>query len=156
MAWARHLRFDEDQVRRRAARERLRAHREHIAVTVVEAKLWRSHPFHVSCAVTCTPGEIMHNTSTLRGACAHPVWHSRAPGVTLPSRRLWAGSEMEVDALAEPTAEGETLTFEIGNCYRMGKIPTLTVELIDGSRGTVAYATLPLNTPSVQRRAIFL
>ena len=152
MAWAQHMRMDEDQVRRRAARERLRAHRQRISVTVVEAKLWESHPFHVSCAVTCTPGEITRTTSTLHGACAHPVWHSRAPGVTLPARRLWAGAEMEGDPLAEPTAEGETLTFEIGDSFRMGIIPTLTIEVMDGSRGTVAYATLPLSTPSVQRR----
>eukprot|EP01046_Picozoa_sp_COSAG06_P069635 COSAG06_NODE_19082_length_854_cov_1.242384_1_plen_171_part_10 len=78
LAWARAMRDDEDQVRRRAARDRLRAHRQHITVTVVEAKLWGSHPFHVNCAVTCTPSEVTRTTSTLRGACSHPVWHSRA------------------------------------------------------------------------------
>ena len=152
LAWARAQRTDADAMRRQAARVRLREHREQITVTVVEAKLWESHPFHVSAAVTITPGETTRNTTTLHGGCSHPVWHSRAPGVTLPSRSLALGSPADADAMQEPTAEGETMSFEIGHAYRLGAVPTLTIELLDAARGTVAYASLPLDTPGVQRR----
>ena len=152
MAWARAQLTDADAMRRQAARVRLCEHRQQITVTVVEAKLWECHPFHVSASITITPGETTRNSTTLHGGGSHPVWHSRAPGVTLPARSLALGSAADADPSQEPTADGETMTFATGDAYRTGAVPTLTIELLDAARGTVVYASLPLDAPGIQQR----
>ena len=142
LQWAAAQNADKEAQRRKAARARLRSHREGLTVTVVEAKLWKSHPFHVSCTVTMSPTEHTKTTTTLAGACSHPVWGLPASGAPV---------EPQPDPLAEPTAPGERLFFECGSAYRRGMVPTLTIEVCDDARGTVGYASLPLQDVARRR-----
>jgi hypothetical protein len=120
--------------RRNAARARLAAHRTHFDVTVVEAKLWYDHPWHVYCAVTATPGPPEPaSTSTLSGATTHPVWGEGR------------GDELEPGTDGDhPSASGETLRFECGSAFRAAIVPSVKVELCGLVEGVICAAEFSL------------
>ena len=101
-----------------AAKARLHAHREHFELTVVEAKIWRHHPWHTYCAVSIVPGPIEPTfTSILCGTGPHPVWGAQH-----------GATESTVGDIAAQC--GETLRFECGAAFRAGIVYVANLPIV--------------------------